>query len=67
VTLKAVGMSTLVFMLAHTQWLAAIVAGLAYAWLYKRTGSLWTPILAHAVTNGVLGVWVVLYGNWQFW
>jgi CAAX prenyl protease-like protein len=67
VTIKALGMSTMVFMLAHTQWLAAIVAGLAYAWLYKRTGSLWTPILAHAVTNGVLGVWVVLYGNWQFW
>jgi CAAX prenyl protease-like protein len=67
VTLKAVALSTLVFVLAHTQWLAAIVAGLAYAWLYKRTGSLWSPILAHAVTNGVLGVWVVLYGNWQFW
>ncbi|MBA4110443.1 MAG: CAAX prenyl protease-related protein [Leptothrix sp. (in: Bacteria)] len=67
VTLKAVALSTLVFMLAHTQWLAAILAGLAYAWLYKRTGSLWSPILAHAVTNGVLGVWVVLYGNWQFW
>ncbi|RZI83595.1 MAG: CAAX prenyl protease-related protein [Rubrivivax sp.] len=67
VTLKAVGMSTVVFMLAHTQWLAAIVAGLAYAYLYKRSGSLWSPIVAHAVTNGVLGVWVVLYGNWQFW
>lgn len=67
VTMKAVALSTLVFMLAHTQWLAAILAGLAYAWLYKRTGSLWSPILAHAVTNGVLGVWVVLYGNWQFW
>jgi len=67
VTLKAVGLSTLVFVLAHTQWLAAIVAGLAYAWLYRRTGSLWSPILAHAVTNGVLGIWVVLYGNWQFW
>ncbi|MDE2400048.1 MAG: CAAX prenyl protease-related protein [Burkholderiales bacterium] len=67
VTLKAVGLSTVVFMLAHTQWLAAIVAGLAYAWLYKRSGSLWSPILAHAVTNGVLGVWVVFFGNWQFW
>jgi CAAX prenyl protease-like protein len=67
VTAKAVTLSTLVFMLAHTQWLAAIVAGLAYAWLYRRTGSLWSPILAHAVTNGVLGGWVVLYGNWQFW
>lgn len=67
VSIKAIALSTLVFMLAHTQWLAAIVAGLAYAWLYKRTRSLWAPVLAHAVTNGVLGVWVILNGYWAFW
>ena len=54
-------------MLAHTLWLAAIVAGLAYAWLYRRTGSLWIAVIAHAVTNGALGVWVVTTGNWAFW
>jgi CAAX prenyl protease-like protein len=64
---KAMVLSTLVFMLAHTQWLGAVVAGLAYAWLYRYTRSLWAPIVAHAVTNGVLGVWVVVFGNWQFW
>ncbi len=64
---KAVVLSTFVFMLAHTLWLAAIVAGLAYAWLYRRTGKLWVAVIAHAVTNGVLGVWVVLTGNWAFW
>ena len=67
VSLKAVALSTLVFTLAHTQWLAAIVAGLAYAWLYKKTRSLWAPVLAHVVTNGVLGVWVLVNGNWAFW
>ena len=67
VGLKAVVLSTFVFMLAHTLWLAAIVAGLAYAWLYVRTGKLWVPIIAHAVTNGVLGVWVVRTGQWAFW
>ena len=67
VGLKAVALSTLVFMLAHTLWLGAIIAGLAYAWLYVRTGKLWVPILAHAVTNGVLGVWVVMTGQWAFW
>jgi uncharacterized protein len=67
VGLKAVVLSTFVFMLAHTLWLAAIVAGLAYAWLYIRTGKLWVPVVAHAVTNGVLGVWVVFTGNWGFW
>jgi uncharacterized protein len=67
VGLKAVVLSTFVFMLAHTLWLAAIVAGLAYAWVYIRTGKLWVAVIAHAVTNGVLGIWVVMTGNWQFW
>ena len=67
VGLKAIVLSTFVFMLAHTLWLAAIIAGLAYAWLYVRTGKLWVPILAHAVTNGVLGAWVVMTGKWAFW
>ena len=67
VGLKAVLLSTFVFVLAHTLWLAAIVAGLAYAWLYIRTGKLWTAVIAHAVTNGALGVWVLATGNWQFW
>jgi CAAX prenyl protease-like protein len=67
VALKAIVLSTFVFVLAHTLWLAAIVAGLAYAWLYVRTGKLWTSVIAHAVTNGVLGVWVVATGRWAFW
>ena len=67
VGLKAVVLATFLFVLAHTLWLAAIVAGLAYAWLYIRTGKLWTAVIAHAVTNGVLGVWVLATGNWQFW
>lgn len=67
VGLRAVVLSTFVFMLAHTLWLAAIVAGLAYAWLYVRTGTLWAPVIAHAVTNGVLGAWVVATRQWQFW
>jgi CAAX prenyl protease-like protein len=67
VGLKAVVLSTFVFTLAHTLWLAAVIAGLAYAWLYVRTGKLWAAVLAHAVTNGVLGVWVVQTQRWSFW
>jgi len=67
VSAKAVVLSTFVFTLAHTLWLAAVIAGFAYAWLYLRTGKLWVPIVAHAVTNGVLGAWVVATGSWKFW
>lgn len=67
VSWKAIVLSSGVFALAHSQWLAAILTGVIYAWLYRRYGKLWVPVVAHAVTNGVLGVWVVLYGNWAFW
>lgn len=64
---RAIVLSTFLFVLTHTLWLAAAVAGLAYALLYVRTGSLWTAVIAHAVTNGALGAWVLLTGNWGFW
>lgn len=67
VSMKAIVLSTFIFMLAHTLWLAAILAGLAYAWLFVRSGKLWLPVIAHAVTNGALGVWVVATSNWTFW
>ena len=64
---KAIVLTTFVFTLAHTQWMAAIAAGLVYAWLYRATGKLWVPVIAHAVTNAALGGWVVLTGNWSYW
>lgn len=67
VGVKAIVLSTFLFTLAHTLWLAAAIAGLAYAWLYLRSGKLWLPVIAHAVTNGVLGAWVVATGNWGYW
>jgi CAAX prenyl protease-like protein len=67
VGLRALAVSSLVFGIEHNLWLAGIIAGLAYGWLYIRTGSLWAPILAHAVTNLMLGVWVLATGQWHFW
>jgi CAAX prenyl protease-like protein len=64
---KAIVLATFVFVIAHTMWLAAAIAGLAYAWLYVRSGTLWSPVVAHAVTNAALGLWVVSTGQWQFW
>ena len=29
------------------------IFGLVLAWLYERTGTLWTPICAHAINNGL--------------
>ena len=67
VGMKALGISAALFALAHSLWLAGLFAGMVYGLLYIRSKTLWLPILAHAVTNGILGVWVVITGNWGFW
>ena len=64
---KSVLITALLFGVEHNLWLAGIVAGLAYSALYMRHRTIWSPILAHAVTNGLLGAWVVATGNWTFW
>ena len=65
--LKALLIASALFAVEHLQWLAGLVAGLAYGWLYIRTRNLWAPIIAHAVTNGMLGAYVVMTGHWSFW
>lgn len=64
---RALGISAVLFGIEHNLWLAGILAGLAYGGLYMRSGKLWSPILAHAVTNLLLGLWVLATGSWSFW
>jgi len=64
---KSFVITVLLFGFEHNLWLAGIVAGAAYSLLYMRYRNLWSPILAHAVTNGLLGVWVVHTGTWSYW
>lgn len=65
--LKSFLITVVLFGFEHNLWLAGIVAGAAYSVLYMRHRTLWSPILAHAVTNGLLGIWVVRTGNWSYW
>jgi hypothetical protein len=65
--LRAILISSLLFGVEHTLWFAGILAGLAYAWLYRTFNTLWAPIAAHATTNLMLGIWVLYAGAWQFW
>lgn len=64
---KSFIITIVLFGFEHNLWLAGIVAGAAYCVLFMRHRTLWSPILAHAVTNGLLGVWVLATGNWSYW
>lgn len=59
--------TAILFALEHHLWLAGLIAGVAYGWLYRREGNLWMQIIAHMVTNAMLGIWVVYSKNWQYW
>ena len=57
-----------VFGLMHPdRWLAGILCGLAYQWLVIRKNRLGDAMLAHGITNFLLGVWIVWKGAWNFW
>jgi len=65
--LRGVVISVVLFGFEHNLWLAGIVAGGIYGLLFMRHRTIWSPILAHAVTNGMLGAWVVMTGAWSYW
>lgn len=56
-----------VFALEHAQWLVGLLAGVAYLWLMIRTRDIWAAVLAHVLTNLLLGLYVLLYGRYEFW
>jgi CAAX prenyl protease-like protein len=63
----SLAITTLVFAFTHQQWLAAILCGVIYQGLVLRKNRLGDAITAHAITNLLLGLWVVGRGAWQFW
>ena len=48
-------------------WDVGLVAGILYNWWAGQTGKLADCILAHAVTNGCLAVYVLGFGQWEYW
>ena len=59
--------TSFVFALAHRELLAAFITGIIYAYLYRRTGKLWTAIVAHGTTNLLLAAYVLKTGSYEYW
>ncbi|MEN3371190.1 MAG: protease family protein [Verrucomicrobiota bacterium] len=60
---------TAAFAFSHSpaDWIAALITGALYNFVAYRTRSLTSCILAHAVTNLALGVWIMVTRQWGFW
>lgn len=64
----AIAVGTIVPMLMHPgELLAAAVWFSLVTWLMLRTKNIWDCVAAHAVTNLLLGIYVVAFHQWQLW
>ena len=66
-TLMSLLITTSIFALGHHEWLPGILAGLVfhgYVLWKKRLGD---AIMAHAVANLALGIYVLRTQRWEFW
>jgi exosortase E/protease (VPEID-CTERM system) len=64
----AVLISAVVFGITHGRlWIAGILAGLGFGALAVRTGKIGESVAAHATTNALIAMQVLLFGQWQLW
>ena len=60
---------TLAFGFAHSRadWIAAFLCGALYNLVAYRSRSLASCVVAHALTNLLLGLWIMQTRQWGFW
>ena len=63
----AIVLGTVLPVLSHPEWIAAAVWFSMITWLMLRTRNIWDCVAAHAITNLILGGYVVVRGGeaWQ--
>lgn len=60
-------LTALIFGFAHNEWLAAVLCAAAYQGLVCWQKNLGGAMTAHAVTNLLLGCYVIVRSQWHFW
>jgi len=57
----------MLFGLIHHRWLVGFLCGIIYGILIIRTKDIWAGGIAHAVTNLLLGIYVIWAEKYEFW
>jgi len=65
--LMAFLVTAVLFGFSHYEWLAGILCAFAYQGLVLRKKRLGDAMTAHAITNFLLGIWMVWRDDWHFW
>jgi CAAX prenyl protease-like protein len=50
-----------------SEFIAAALWFSLVSWLMVKTGKFWNCVIAHGVTNLILGIYVCLTGHWHLW
>jgi len=67
-TWPALLLSSVAFGALHgSRWIAGTLAGLLYGLAMTHKGKLGDAVIAHATTNAILAVYVLLFNRWQLW
>jgi uncharacterized protein len=67
-TASSFWLTALLFASEHgPYWEVGLLAGIAYNWWMIRTRSLGDCIVAHAVTNALLCLYVIQTQKWEYW
>ena len=68
VSWPAIMLSAAAFGITHGSfWFPGILAGLVYGLVAARTGKIGEAIAAHAASNALIAMQVLLFGRWQLW
>lgn len=63
----AFAVSSILFGLLHSAWIAGLLAGIAYGLVRIYRNNVADAFVAHATTNGLLSVYVLTTGSWSLW
>jgi len=67
VSWKSILIASALFATTHVRWIAGLLCGLLWGWYYRKTKDIWAVAWAHILCNGLLGVYVLWSGKWEFW
>ena len=63
----SLALTSILFGMLHSDFLAGLLAGVGFGVAYFLRRKLIDAIVAHAVTNGLLSIYVTVFDYWSYW
>jgi len=60
-------LTSLLFGMLHSDFLAGSLAAVGFGLAYLFRRKLMDAVVAHAVTNGLLSIYIIAFGYWSYW